>query len=97
MAGCKYVEKRICAFKHEVANEDCLLCLPNSMIIHMTLLLEAICSMSVEFGYARRIYRASDEIHMLQRGFVKLMRKSYPEAFERAKIKMPVIEAKGVV
>jgi len=75
-----------CNFKHETTHEDCTLCMTNVMLIHTNIMLEAICSVKVEFDHAKNILIAYREIVDTQRGLVKLMKEACPEAAERATI-----------
>lgn len=90
MGECKYMDGKSCNFEHEPTKEDCMLCMPNVILIHVNVLLNSVCAMDVKFGQARNIYVAFAEIQEAQKGFVKLMESAYPEAIKRAKI--PKIE-----
>ena len=80
------MEGKNCTFEHEASQGDCLLCIPNAILTHVNVLLSSICSMNIEFGHARNIYVAFDEIKKMQKGLVKLMKEACPEAIERAKL-----------
>jgi len=86
LKDCKYIEGKNCKFEKEMTHEDCMLCIPNVMILHVNILLESVCEMNVKFGQARNIYTAFNEIKKTQKGIVKLMNEAYPEAAERARV-----------
>jgi len=88
MGECKYMAGKACNFEHELTKEDCIICMPCTIMFHTNMLLNSVCEMDVKFGHAKNIYVAFEEVRIAQRGLVKLMTVEYPETLKRSTVQL---------